>query len=676
MALIPTFETLLFEVRKSFGLNDQKTAKGKSKFLLIDEDFVSHSELYQELKHDLLEDLELSPEDSSAMDTQFLSMAQHITNISQQVFTRSLSQSQVSWLMATHSIAPGLARIVAYWQLQDIMDKGMPSGSFWYLPEIKGDSMVLPFTQVLRWLTHLIDGTHSLDSLIDDIYGHDNTEGKSSNHNSDKASIRKNLKNWQTKSGASKTAKTVNDYFDDSIKINYSNNFEIDKRLPIKDQIIKAKEYLKKNNLNTSTIGHEFNIGSISDLKKVLNFQGSEEQNLSFISAMQTRFARPSNKTIRYRFKIALATQDMYLRFGKHLHGKDFQALSSDGQTNKIVQILFLFKSIYNLVYKVETDINPNLDPRLYHQADQSVDEVLSNQYPLYLTIGIQKTGGKAVEAILSDFLNYTAVRLEENSLPSVVAPAHHSSSQDVLLYEEITFEMQNIQTEEAAIHLGNMDQDSCEIPYSLVSIIKDNNLQPGMRQEAISRAINNIQAFPFKLYAPLFEAIIIFFDEMRQVQNKVSENNLEELLHQKIKEIGHYEYNKALYLYLKARTQFYKEDFTKSKILFEGAVQASKTINSCNIRGLAAYYCFMINAATKPNGYNLDSQKKYYRDMIMFGGMPQSLNIKSPKEHSDSWLLKVNKGIDLEFTPTIEEIEKLLISEFNMIFAAEYQTH
>ena len=61
---------------------------------------------------------------------------------------------------------------------------------------------------------------------------------------------------------------------------------------------------------------------------------------------------------------------------------------------------------------------------------------------------------------------------------------------------------------------------------------------------------------------------------------------------------------------------------------------------------------------------------------MIMFGGMPQSLNIKSPKEHSDSWLLKVNKGIDLEFTPTIEEIEKLLISEFNMIFAAEYQTH
>jgi hypothetical protein len=671
MALIPAFERLLLEVRKSFGLSDQKTAKGKSKFLLIDEDFVSHGELYKELKHDLLEHLELSPEDSSAMDTQFLSMAQHITNISQQVFTRSLSQPQVSWLMATHSIAPGLARIAAYWQLQDIMDKGMPSGSFWYLPEIEGDSIVLPFTQVLRWLTHLIDDTHGLDSLIDDIYGHDNEQGKSSNHNSDKASIRKNLKNWQTKSGASKTAKTVNDYFDDNIKINYRNTFDIDKNLPIKEQIIRAKEYLKKNNLNTSTIGHEFNIGSITDLKKILNFQGSDEQNLGFICAMQARFEQPSNKTLRYRFKIALAMQDMYLRFGKHLHGKEFQAISSDSETNKTVQILFLFKSIYNLVYKVETEINPSLslDPQVHHQADKVVDEALNKQYPHYLTMGIQKTGGKAVEAILSDFLNYAAVRLEESSLPSVVAPANHSSSQDVSLYEEITFEMQNLQTEEAAIHLGHMDQDSCEIPYSLISIIKDNNLHPDMRQKAISRATANIQAFPFKLYAPLFEANILFFDEMRQVQNKIFENSLEELLHKKIKETGHYEHNKALYLYLKARTLFYKKYFKNSKNLFEDAVKASKTINSGNIRGLAASYCFMINAATKPNGYNLDSQKKYYRDMIMFGGMPQSLYMKSPTEHSDSWLLKVNKGIDFEFTPPIEEVEKILIKEFNLAY-------
>jgi hypothetical protein len=536
----------------------------------------------------------------------------------------------------------------------------------------------LPFTQVLRWLTHLIDGTHGLDSLIDDIYGHDNEQDKSSNHNSDKASIRKNFKNWQTKSGASKTAKTVNDYFDDSIHINYRNTFDLDKNLPIKEQIIRAKEYLKKNNLNTSKIGHEFNIGSIADLKRILNFQGSDEQNLSFMNAMQARFAQPSNKTLRYRLKIALAMQDIYLRFGKHLHGKEFQAISSDSETNKIVQILFLFKSIYNLVYKVETEINPSLslDPQVHHQADKVVDEALNKQYPPYLTMGIQKTGGKAVEAILSDFLNYAAVRLEENSLPSVVAPANYSPSQDVSLYEEMTLEMENLQIEEAAIHLGHMDQDSCEIPYSLISIIKDNNLHPEMRKKAISRATTNIQTFPFKLYAPLFEANILFFDEMRQRHNQFFDNDLEELFYNKIKETGNYEHNKALYLYLKARTLLYKKDFKNSKQFFEDAVQASKTINSRNIRGLAASYCFMINAATKPNGYNLDSQKKYYRDMIMFGGMPQSLNMKSPTEHASSWLFKVNKGIDFEFTPPIEEIEKLLISEFDLIHAPNKQAH
>ena len=59
-----------------------------------------------------------------------------------------------------------------------------------------------------------------------------------------------------------------------------------------------------------------------------------------------------------------------------------------------------------------------------------------------------------------------------------------------------------------------------------------------------------------------------------------------------------------------------------------------------------------------------------------MFGGMPQSLNMKSPTEHASSWLLKVNKGIDFEFTPPIEEIEKLLISEFDLIHAPNKQAH
>jgi hypothetical protein len=135
------------------------------------------------------------------MDTQFLSMAHHISNISLQVFTRSLSQLQLSWLIATHNIASGLARIAAYWQLQDIMGTGMPSDSLWDLPKIEGDSIVMPFTQVLRWLTHLIDDTHGLNSLINDIYGHNNQKGKSSNHDSDKASIRKNFKNWHGKTG-------------------------------------------------------------------------------------------------------------------------------------------------------------------------------------------------------------------------------------------------------------------------------------------------------------------------------------------------------------------------------------------------------------------------------------------------------------------------------------------
>ena len=253
MALIPTFETIIFEIRKSFGLNDKKTAKGKSKFLLIDEDFVNHEDLYTSLKKDLFEYLKLSPSDSSAMTRQFLSMGQHLINISQHVFTRSMSQPQVSWFMATHSIIPALARTAAYWQLDSIMDKGMPSGSFWYLPEEINGELKLPLAQVMDWLVHLIDKSDGLEQLIERIYGSDNYVGKSQNQGTEKSSIKRNLINWQTKPDASKTSKLIDEYFDDSIDIQFSNTYEVSKNESIKDSIYKAKEYLCCGQLNLVT---------------------------------------------------------------------------------------------------------------------------------------------------------------------------------------------------------------------------------------------------------------------------------------------------------------------------------------------------------------------------------------------------------------------------------------
>jgi hypothetical protein len=675
MALIPTFETLIFEIRKSFGLKDQKTAKGKSKFLLIDGDFLSHEDLYTCLKKDLFEYLKLSPNDSSAMDTQFLSMGQHLVNISQHVFTRSMSQPQVSWFIATHSIIPALARTAAYWQLDSIMDRGMPSGSFWYLPEEINGELKLPLAQVMDWLVHLIDKSDGLEQLIESIYGSDDYDGNSEKHGTEKSSIKRNLINWQTKPDASKTSKLIDKYFDDNTDIQYSNIFVVSEHESINDSISKAKKYLLDNKFNAESLKHEFNIGSTTELKAVLNFQGTEEENLNFIDAMCTRFSRPSNKTIIYRLKIALALQDMYIRFGHHIHGKEFSPTETCYEKNKILQAIFIFKSIYNLTYKIESETNPQFNPLLFEESDIAVDEALKQVYPTYLTMCIRKTGGKIVEERFSDFLNYAALRIDHDIIPSITTPKDNDQS-SIALYESLTKEVEMFHIERNEICQGLKDVHTCEILYSLIHIIRDPQEDSAIRQEAITRVNKNTEYTPNNFLTFIFESELSFFIEMREMHNAYIIPGFEEFFLKKIRDTGGYDNNSALYLHIEGLLSLYKKDHKTSKQLFDQSIQASKETNSGIIRGRSARYSFMINAATKPNGYNLDSQKKYYRDMIMFGGMPQLLNMESPTEHANSWLLKANKGIDFELSPPIEEVEKILINEFDLNYISEGKVH
>lgn len=675
MALIPTFETLIFEIRKSFGLKDQKTAKGKSKFLLIDGDFLGHEDLYTSLKKDLFEYLKLSPNDSSAMDTQFLSMGQHLVNISQHVFTRSMSQPQVSWLMATHSIIPALARTAAYWQLDSIMDKGMPSGSFWYLPEEINGELKLPLAQVMDWLVHLINKSDGLEQLIESIYGSDNYVGKSRNQGTEKSSIKRNLTNWQTKPDASKTSKLIDEYFDDSIDIQYSNIFEVPKQEEMKDSIYRAKAYLLDNKLDAKSLKHEFNIGSTTELKSILNFQGTDEENQNFINAMCTRFSRPSNSTIKYRLKIALALQDMYIRFGRHIQGKDFSPTETCVEKNKTLQAIFIFKSIYNLTYEVESNVNPIMTPVLFNESDIVLDEALKRHFPTYLTMCIRKTAGKTVEELFSDFLNYAALRLDKGVIPSITT-LRENDQKFVESYDSLTKEVEMIHFEEVELYQGLKDIETCEIPYSLIQIIINPKKAPITRKQAIDKVYENIERFSTEFITFFLEAQLFYLIDMREINNTQTNTELEDILLNEIKKTGYHDSNRALYLHFEGLLSLYKKDYKASKQLFDQSIQASKETNSGIIRGRSALYSFMINAATKPNGYNLDSQKKYYRDMIMFGGMPQLINMKSPTEHANSWLLKANKGIDFKLSPSIEEVEKILINEFDLNYISEGKIH
>lgn len=287
----------------------------------------------------------------------------------------------------------------------------------------------------------------------------------------------------------------------------------------------------------------------------------------------------------------------------------------------------------------------------------------------------IRKTAGKTVEELFSDFLNYAAFSLDKGVIPSITTLREHNQK-FVESYDSLTKEVEMIHFEEVELYQGLKDIETCEIPYSLIQIIINPKKDPIIRKQAIDKVYENIEHFSTEFIAFFLEAQLFYLIDMREINNTHANTELEDILLNEIKKTGYHDSNRALYLHFDGLLSLYKKDYKTSSQLFDQSIQASKETNSGIIRGRSALYSFMINAATKPNGYNLDSQKKYYRDMIMFGGMPQLLNMKSPTEHANYWLLKANKGIDFKLSPSIEEVEKILINEFYLKYLSEGKVH
>ncbi|MEY8252917.1 MAG: hypothetical protein RPR91_11080, partial [Colwellia sp.] len=219
MALVPTFETLLLEIRKSFGLY---SPKDRMKFDLFKSGEVTHRELFDNLKGDLLRHLKLSASDIHAFDFQVKDWSILSLRLNQDVYTSLASKKLVLWMLASHAYVPTFARLAAFWQSHSIMDLGMPAHKFWYLPEIEGGELVLPITQVWQWLDDLILNPKS--TLVEQIYGEENSDGKSKRLGIDKVSLERNLLNWKAATGK-ETSKLLADYFSDDLKLQFSGTF-------------------------------------------------------------------------------------------------------------------------------------------------------------------------------------------------------------------------------------------------------------------------------------------------------------------------------------------------------------------------------------------------------------------------------------------------------------------
>lgn len=666
MALIPTIETFIFEIRKSFGLSNAEASKDKNKFQNIEKDITKHGELFEKLIDDLFKSLKITAFDSDALKHQFIATAELQHKLSQGIYSRMASKAQISWLLASHVIIPAVAKTMAIWQRDQIMDSGMPGNGFWYLPKEVDGALILPVAQVFDWLNSLVSKDKTDTYLLDQVYNDDNPNAKSTRLGIDRRTLEKDIKNWRTSISPAKTQKLVYDWFNDDLELEFNNTFEKIPNENCKTSIERASSYLNDNNISSLELSKDIQCYSESEIDNILRLKAKDNDLKYFLEKMYSRFSPPSNKTIRLRLHYAIAAQDMYMRFGKLLHSTSFKAFSTDYSDNYINQLILLFNTIYNKTWEIEENTNPNRSLLKNTLCDENLDKWLSKNMPYTLVCSVLKTEGDLAISNLLDWFNHLFLTDSSNAL----IPIFIKKSDMADIHPEYKAKQKefNLHMRELCQLISNKKKIKKSIsPYALMLIARDSSEPLDKRYKAVDELAKI--TYPNELWWTYYmESELMFLDDY---QDQLGEFEYIDHLLLKVKESAFYTGNKAYYLFFQGRYNLLNNKIDVALDFFKKANKESRIINSGKIRGLSARYIFMINAVIKKNGYSLINQNPLYRDMMLFGGFPDAnINgIRTPSiNHAIGWHLSQYLASSFIITPTLQETETMLINMFEQL--------
>ena len=256
-------------------------------------------------------------------------------------WTFAADQRQVLWSLLSHFYAPSLARRIAFWNLGQAMDKGMPGGRFWYLPEPRAKdgttSIYMPVAQVVDWLLDLLGASSQQE--VASLLGQSQKADE----------FLRSLHNWRNGSSTIH-AKKIEEYFVDSgnAKLDFKGVFQPDTSATAAEQFNQAFEFVQRKGMTADALRQEIPMTKEGVLEAVLGRQADEATQTTFVGHLAERYAQPTMRTIRQRLRVARMVQDGYIRLLKILcPGTD--PLCPEPQQNKLLQLFALYKWVYNL---------------------------------------------------------------------------------------------------------------------------------------------------------------------------------------------------------------------------------------------------------------------------------------------------------------------------------------
>ncbi len=624
MSAFPSIESLLLQAHQALGASSGFKLKSEDKALFADIGLSEERQraIAQRLLADIQSTFDLDDESTAYFFKGLMEWCCHHKHLELNTWTGGASDHQVAWYLASRSIVPTLARLMAFWDMDGALAPGMPTGEFWFLPTIDHQTgqLELPLPKVVDWLIDL----YGLP--INQVQQHLGNDEDAKKGRQD--SLLRNLYNWKT-GKLPRVASIAGMFPDDAAGAEanaFAGAFTPDPTLSDAQLLAAALSFISGKGLTAQALSQQIQFPNVERLIAVLSGDGTDEENHHLVDALRIRYAVPSQKTIRQRLLLARAVQSGYASLCALLcPGVDSKC--TDPAANKVLQLICLFTRVFNLTIDVHGRVavpNEQEEDRLFEarltffeRHDLLLAIVPSRKHVSYLEVPslwsrrfAKMSGNEPLEDLMptgsdciEEFVQAVTVRLaqevdQDQRVSEVVERCRRSSPWHAL-------QEQGFDVLRRVISVENLSPKARAMACQLLQEAANS---PEQRAEAALQQALNLLASRDVVRSAALESQV---DDLLELANDALQGT----------------HHEPLILATQAKQLLYKGSLKDAQAKYRKALDACSSQGCGRLRGEIARDLLAIDVADAALATEEHSSAgKYYRNMVAFGMFESAL--------------------------------------------------
>lgn len=621
MSSLPSIESILLQVHQSLGCTPYQT-KPKRNFATGQMQLSYHREMAEEVFDAIFNALDMDPLARADALKNLMEFGNAYKYLELNIWTFAADQRQVLWQLLGYFYVPGIARRAAFWNLEEALDKGMPGGRFWYLPEpreVNGKpSLYLPVAQVVDWLLDLMG--MPLEEFADK-----RSEVTRGGHDG----LRRSLYNWRKDTNI--RPDTFRKYFSDNTVLDFQGAFFLDSNRSPVEQFADALTFVTRKQLTADQLRLEIPMTQPGRLEHILGGCADEDENADFVACLARRYATPSPHTIRQRLLFARMVQDGYERLLKFLcPGVD--RLCVDAQQNKLLQLFDIYKLAYNMTIGAWCNCKD--------QGEDAENAWFEDHLPPWdaqgVYLSILPSQRKSANTFLAELLTRRFAEMQSGAALEDHVGLNAESAAPII---QRNYERMKATAEEfkAVLELAERLKTASpwrtlqgESRFEVVSqIAQRKDLGSKVSQAAIQR-LRELAATPSDTLQSTLLALDSYLNNERSNRPKDARDLVQALLNEADSSPAYMLWEAAILQY-KAKHLLACNDFEGAGKLLREALEAGRKRCYGSLRGEVARDCLAVEVANQKLIVN--NHEKYYREMLAGGMMAECEQIPGIEE-------------------------------------------